>query len=475
MLLTKKFLIIFVFLLVQLIETLAQGIVPNGWENTKLIRELDLQHTFTVESFQLSIKNVADEPLKQYYISIPEQLKSKLSTITASLSKNTDALLNCYISNGLSTLEDGTVLSYGVVELPSPIQPGKAIDIVVKIFYNIAGVPYPSKIKLGDVQQLRFTTNRLPLSPYLTLESYLIVKTKNEVEEDNKPEDVSLQGTFNEDSRILEFGPWYDIQPNTESNLELIYKHVPSLKEVVNLQRDIWVAHWASTIQFEEYYELTNKGVGLKDGFSRLEYMKQGQLAQLGMIPWIHVLEMHLPEEATEHFCTDKVGMVSTTDIVGDTFYVKPRFPIFGGWFYNFTIGWTNSLNQFLRKYENDNEVFILAVPLLNGPLDTVYDNANVTIYLPEGAEILEADSPVSYQSMSTSNKYSYFDMREGHVALTFEFKNLFTNIGKADLLVKYKYSKTALYKKPLSIAVYFFTAMMGFFIIRSLNLSINN
>lgn len=475
MLLTKQPLTVFVLLLVQLIGTFAQEILPSGWENTKLIRELDLQHTFTVESFQLTIKNIADKPLKQYFIPIPGQLKGQLSTITASLSKNSDALLNCYISDSLNTLEDGTVLSYGVVELPSPIKPGKEIDIVARIFYNTAGIPYPSKIKLGEVQQLYFSTNRLPLSPYSTLESYLVVKTKHKAEEDNKPEEQSLQGTFNDDTHTFEFGPWYDIKPYTVSKLDLLYKHMPALKEVINLQRDIWVAHWASTIQFEEYYELTNKGVGLKDGFSRLQFMKQGQLAQFGMIPWIHVLEMSLPEQATEHFCTDKVGLVSTNEVIGDTFYIKPRFPIFGGWFYNFTIGWTNPLSQFLQKYENDDEIFLLAVPILNGPQDTVYDNVNVTIYLPEGAEILDAGSPVSYKSITTSNEHSYFDMREGHVKLTFEFKNLFTDIGKADLFVKYKYSKVALYKKPLSIAAYFFTALMGFFVVRSLNLSINN
>ena len=475
MLLKKRTLTVFVLLLCQFIGSFAQGIIPSGWENTKLIRELDLQHAFTVESFQLTIKNIADKPLRQYFIPIPEQLKDKLSTITASLSKSTDALLNCYISDGIGTLEDGTVLSYGVIELPSPLQPGKEIDIVAKIFYNIAGIPYPSKMKLGDVQQLYFSTNRLPLSPYHTLESYLVVRTKHKVEDDNKPEEQSLQGTFNDDTNTFEFGPWYDIKPNTVSNLDLIYKHVPALKEVINLKRDIWVSHWASTIQFEEYYELTNKGVGLKDGFSRLEYMKQGQLTRLGMIPWIHVVEMSLPEQATEHFCTDKVGMVSTNEVVGDIFYVKPRFPIFGGWFYNFTIGWTNPLNQFLHRYESEDEIFLLSVPILNGPSDTVYDNVNVTIYLPEGVEILDADSPVSYQSVSTSNEHSYFDMREGHVKFTFEFKNLFTDIGKADLLIKYKYSKVALFTKPLSIAAYFFTALMGFFVIRSLNLSVNN
>lgn len=475
MLLTKQSLTVFVLLLVQLIGTFAQGILPSGWENIKLTRELDLQHTFTVESFQLTIKNIADKPLKQYFIPIPKQLRDQLSTITASLSKNTDALLNCYVSNTLNTLEDGTVLSYGVVELPTPLQPGKEIDIVARIFYNIAGIPYPSKIKIGEVQQLYFSTNRLPLSPYSTLEGRLLVKTKSDVKEDNKPEDQFLQGTFNDDTNTLEFGPWYDIKPYTVSNVDLIYKHVPALKEVINLQRDIWVAHWASTIQFEEYYELTNKGVGLTDGFSRLEFMKRSQLAQFGMIPWIHILEMSLPEQATEHFCTDKVGMVSTTDVVGDTFYIKPRFPIFGGWFYNFTIGWTNPLNQFLQRYENDDETFLLTVPILNGPQDTVYDNVNVTIYLPEGAELLDAGSPVSYKSISTAHEHSYFDMKEGHVKLTFEFKNLFTDIGKADLLVKYRYSKAALYKKPLSIAAYFFSALMGFFVIRSLNLSINN
>ncbi|CAL9730071.1 dolichyl-diphosphooligosaccharide--protein glycosyltransferase subunit 1 [Monosporozyma unispora] len=470
----NRFWAVFALFTAQLVGTLAQGITPNGWENTQLSREIDLQYTFTVDTFELTIKNIADKPLKQYYITIPYELMGQLSTLTASLTKKEDAFLNCYLFNGTSTLEDGTVLGYGVIELPSPVQPGREIEITAKVFYNVAGKPYPAKMNLGEVQQLYFTSNRLPMSPYLTVESTLVVNTRSKVQEDNKPEDESLQGVFNEDTKVMEFGPWSNTKPNTVSELNLIYKHVTALKEIVNLQRDVWVSNWASTIQFEEYYEMTNKGAALNGGFDRLAYMKQSQMMQLGMIPWIQVLEMGLPVGASEHFCTDKVGMVSTTEVIEDSFFVRPRYPVFGGWFYNFTIGWTNQLSQFARNYPNDDETFLLAVPVLNGPADTVYDHAFVNVYLPEGAEIMEADSPVSYKYMYVNNEQSYFDMNEGHVKLTFEFDNLFTNIGKADLLIKYKYSKTALYKKPLSIAVYFFTALMGFFIIKSLNFSVN-
>ncbi|CAL9735042.1 dolichyl-diphosphooligosaccharide--protein glycosyltransferase subunit 1 [Monosporozyma servazzii] len=465
---------VFVLFTAQLVGTFAQGINPNGWENTRLSRELDLQYTFTVDTFELTIKNIADKPLSQYYITIPHELMGQLSTLTAALSSKEDIFLNCYLFNGTSTLEDGTKLGYGVIELPSPVLPGKEIEIIAKVFYNVAGRPYPAKINIGDTQHLYFTTNRLPLSSYATVESSLIVNTRSKVEEDNRPEDESLQGVFNEDTKVLEFGPWSDIKPNTVSELNLVYKHITALKEVVNLQRDIWISHWASTIQFEEYYEMTNKGAALNGGFDRLAYMKQSQLVQLGMIPWIQVLEMELPSQASEHFCTDKVGMVSTTEVIDDSLFVKPRYPVFGGWFYNFTIGWTNSLSQFARNYDNDDETFLLAVPVLNGPVDTVYDHVSVSIYLPEGTQIVEADSPVSYNSMSLTQEHSYFDMNEGHLKLTFEFDNLFTSIGKADLLIKYKYSKAALYKKPLSIAVYCFTALMAFFIIRCLNFNVN-
>ena len=188
--------------------------------------------------------------------------------------------------------------------------------------------------------------------------------------------------------RFFEFGPWENVPKlSHKERLAVVYSHNAPLNEVVNLKRDIWLSHWASTIQFEEYYELTNKAAKLTKGFSRLELMKQIQNQNIRETHFVTVLDMLLPDDATDHYFTDLVGLVSTSHAERDRFFIRPRFPLFGGWNYNFTIGWTNPLSDFLHISSGSSEKYVASVPLLNGPLDTVYDNVELSIFLPEGAK----------------------------------------------------------------------------------------
>lgn len=458
----------FWLLLCQFVAAIEDVITPLGWENQDIKRSLDLRSSFTTDTYDISIKNIADAPLQQYLMVLPNELTEKVALFTATVKESGDNLLNCYI------LKDAANITYGIIELPTAVAVDDELDIIVKLVYNTCGKPYPEMVKLGDKQMLNYKSNKFPNSPYFTKQYEMVAiaqKEINELVEHNQDEDntesVQVGGT-------IRFGPYENIEPYSQEPLNLIYERLASLRNVINLERDIWVSHWASTVQFQEYYEMTNKMAKLEGGFSRLKFMESLRKTQLLKQPYDHVLDMALPDDATEHFFYDKVGMVSTSDIRESMYILKPRYPIMGGWFYNFTIGWTNQLSSFLTTFEDDKETFILKVPVLNGPSDTVYDNVNVTVYLPEGAQVLDASPPFGFHDMIESNEYSYFDLGEGHVKLTFTFKNVFTDLGKANLLVKYKFTKSAFYKKPLSIACYFLTALMGIFVVKTLNLSIN-
>jgi hypothetical protein len=48
---------------------------------------------------------------------------------------------------------------------------------------------------------------------------------------------------------------------------------------------------------------------------------------------------------------------------------VKPRAPVFGGWSYNFCVGWLHDLKEFVRK--------TVKVPVVQGPPDMGYDKVS--------------------------------------------------------------------------------------------------
>lgn len=438
------------------------------WENLEYQKLIDVKHAYINEAVELTIENVSEEPVDEYYFALPENVYDKVSLFAAKLSDK-NVFVNSSVHPGKSELEAGTTVGYGVIKFPSFIAPGEKLSLSVRISHNAYATPYPSHIAIAEEQDLLLKTQRLPFSAYLTKKGNLKVIGSPKFNELDPVDDSSLAGKEIEGG--ISFGSWNDIKPfETESELNLVYAHNLPIIEANKLNRDVWISHWASTIQFEEYYEVINHSAELDKGFSRLELMKDQRGMKLSH--YCSVLEMNLPEDSTDHYYTDLVGKVSTSRVLGDHFYLKPRYPLFGGWKYNFTVGWTNKLSTFLHKQKTAQDTYILSIPLLNGPTDTLYDKVSLSIFLPEGAQVLAIDPPVPFIDIETTAQKSYFDLNKGHVKVTCNFKNLIDEVGKGRVLVQYKYDTNAFYKKPLSIALYIFVALMSFFLLKSINIS---
>ena len=91
-------------------------------------------------------------------------------------------------------------------------------------------------------------------------------------------------------------------------------------------------------------------------------------------------------------YYTDVVGNVSTsrfrTNKREALLEAKPRYPVFGGWKYPFTIGWNSDAKNFLRKTQAGG--YVLNVPFMEGPKQAEgveYKEVNIQVLLPEGAE----------------------------------------------------------------------------------------
>ena len=64
---------------------------------------------------------------------------------------------------------------------------------------------------------------------------------------------------------------------------------------------------------------------------------------------------------------------------------IQPRFPLLGGWSFEFTVGWDLNLGSWMKNVGRDKKM--LAVPFMTGLKGVVVDEAELIVTLPEGAK----------------------------------------------------------------------------------------
>lgn len=135
----------------------------------------------------------------------------------------------------------------------------------------------------------------------------------------------------------------------------------------------------------------------LKGHFSRLEHQTQNFYKR----PAPHVLPaltLHLPPGISNTYYYDLVGNVSTSrlrvapaapkGLRNNRFSIlelRPRYPLFGGWNYSFTLGWDASLSD-STVYDKSTGKYIVEIPVMTAIPGAAVNHAEVSIILPEGA-----------------------------------------------------------------------------------------
>jgi oligosaccharyltransferase complex subunit alpha (ribophorin I) len=194
----------------------------------------------------------------------------------------------------------------------------------------------------------------------------------------------------NKQGSKLTYGPFGEEPAFTVSPAMVRFEFTKPVTHVSNLERDIEVSHWGGNIAFEERYTLHHRGANLTNQFNRVKWAQ----AQF-MSPNTYALkEMRVPLHAgsADAYFTDTIGNVSTSNFRSNkreaSLELKPRYPVFGGWKYPFTIGWNSDAANFLRKTATGG--YVLKVPFIEGPKQAEgveYEQIDVRVLLPEGAE----------------------------------------------------------------------------------------
>lgn len=444
---------------------LLDSITPT-WKNTHYARSLDLSKGFVKETDLIEIKNTGSVPASEYFFSLNDGINSVEKLSIVSVAVDSKVIEPVKVLDNLFKLDVGTV------------DPGKTLEL--KVFYVYIGSlkAIPEKIAMGDTQSLLLKLNKFPYSPYTTEEYSLRFVGISKGQEMDIGIESSTSLNLNLYPRVEEkalvYGPTLDkIPPFTVSPMGLSYEHSRPLVQVENLERSIWVpASNTNKLPIEEYYELSNIGAKLNAGFSRVDWMKGKYESMRNHWALSHIEIVPNGQEFDDYYFTDKVGMVTTHDKIQNHLLLQPRFPIFGGWYYNFTLGWNNQIEKHIRSIDED--TYIMKIPLLNGLRDVTYNNVDVNIYLPENAEFLNVSSPVEYKEILYNNEMSYLDIDKGHEKITIRFENLFDDLHKVDLLVKYRYAKATYYWKIFKIASFILTGLLSYYALKRIDLSID-
>lgn len=447
--------------------------VPRSWENTNYSKAVDVSKSYAKERHDIVAKNIGSQPESVYVWGVPRATVDDITLVMA-MAMSLQGKKSLLKTSKLDYVnEDEDEVLYYAIELPYPVAPQSEIQFTVSAIVTDQIHPYPPKIELDDDQTVRVQTSYYPISPYETLEySFGLLGTQNLTPV------TDLAGMPYELVQVTEdesvFQSVQTIPEKTFKEATFSFVKNSPLKHVNFLKRDLWISHWSDALELEEYYELTNKAAELANGFNRAQWFN----GRYALKQYFGLENLRFPIrnkniDMDSIYFTDKVGNVSTSQIFNDEIIFKPRFPLFGNWNYNFTLGWDLKLSDYLRNTDKDE--YTLQVNLLDGMTDTSYSDVSLNVYLPEGAEYLDSALPFNSIEPTVSSHYSYMDYNGGHTCLEFKFDNLVDELRNFEIVIKYKFTKSAMLRKPLTCALFIFIALVSVYLLKMVDLSIED
>lgn len=105
----------------------------------------------------------------------------------------------------------------------------------------------------------------------------------------------------------------------------------------------------------------------------------------------VHAFELELPAAVKDAYYRDDVGNVSTSNLrllkSKSLLELRPRFPLFGGWNYNWYHGYNLNLWDFVSFVTGDSATHSMEIDLVQGVKNVPIDKLKMKIVLPEGAK----------------------------------------------------------------------------------------
>lgn len=415
--------------------------VEPAWRQTNALRTIDLTKSYVKESLAVIIENISKEPQSLYYL--PVESNTTYSFLEAQI-KGKDSSSG----TGVKVMRDEAAWQ---IVLDKPTPPGEKLTLTIASVKLQRLAPSPSKIDQNAKQYLQFTASRYIPSFYVSEKE----KTKIKLPSADIP---SFTQGGERQGNVLVYGPFESVSSNAQDNVSVRFEHTSPISTIKYFERDIEISHWGGNIAFEQRYALTNDGANLKAQFDRIAFAQSAFYNPQSSA--IKNLVLPLPIGTRDAYFTDEIGNVSTSKFRSSSkeanLELKPRYPIFGGWNYTFTVGWNNDLTRFLSK---TGSTYFLQVPFIEGADDLNYVDSKIRVILPEGAKMIKVSCPVPINAEQQYKHKTFMDTI-GRSVVQLDAQNLVSEKARQQMTIEYEYGGLSVYRKPLVVI----TALSGLF-----------
>lgn len=437
---------------------------PQVFKNTNLVHIISLEKNFVKETINLVVENIDKKPQSDYYLPFTSNQLSRVGGFEARYKKEGN---NEAFKVEATEVDVKSDTQYYRIHLPTPLAAGSKETIAITYYYLSAYSPLPRLIAQDDKQYLAYTFSAYVSSAYTTTKQ----KTEVKFPSSSIPDYTKLPGSGDikefpqKAGSKLTYGPFDEKPAGAAEPITVRFEFTKPVLHASHLERDIEVSHWGGNVAFEERYTLYNRGANLSALFNRVKWAQSQYYSPTTSA--LKELRFPLRVGSADAYYTDVIGNISTSRFRSNDreamLEIKPRYPVFGGWKFPFTIGWNSDAKNYLRKATGGG--YVLNVPLLEGPKvpeGIEYELAQIRVILPEGAENVKfyTTVPASAITETTVDVQKTFLDTVGRTTLTIKARNLVDDFRGRDLIISYDYSLMASLRKPLII----FTSLVGFF-----------
>lgn len=428
---------------------------PAVFKNANLVHVVSLEKNYVKETINVVIENIDDKPQDAYYLPFTTAQVAHVGGFEVKDRKETTA--GPFVVEAVEVDPESSTQYYRIT-LPKALEKGAQQTLGITFYILDSYRPLPATIAQDEKQYLVYSLSAYAPSAYVTTKQKTEIKfSSSDVPDYTKLDAIDGKNQPQKQGSKLTYGPFEEQPAGAVQPVEVRFEFTKPVNHVARLERDVEVSHWGGNVAFEERYTLLNRGANLSTLFNRVKWAT----AQYYNPTTSALKEMKFPLRAgsADAYYTDVIGNVSTSRFRSNkreaVLEIKPRYPVFGGWKFPFTVGWNADASNFLRRANTG--TYLLNVPFLEGPKQVEgvgYEDVRLQILLPEGAENVKYYTSIPASSIVKSEvtlHKTYLDT-VGRTAVVIEAHNLADDFRDREVVVAYDYPLLASVRKPLVI-----------------------
>mmetsp|Transcript_24725 Transcript_24725/g.62596 ORF Transcript_24725/g.62596 Transcript_24725/m.62596 type:complete len:563 (-) Transcript_24725:81-1769(-) len=332
---------------------------------------------------------------------------------------------------------------------------GSSVESISITYYLFqAQRPFPAEIGQEHPHSVVYSDSSLFLSPYASVSQSLSIVTPGAVISKTEMDDMQSR----EDG--VEYGPFEDVEAFAEGTQVSIHFETNSpFFNVTSVVKDIEISFWGSSNIVEDY-EIRHNGAKLNHGFDRLSYQRGMSMQQADPAPSaIRSFNMPLPKTVSDVYYRDTIGNISTSRFnVGSNEALLefiPRFPLFGGWKTEFTVGYTLPTSDMVFVSSKDASLYSVRIPISTSIKNAYAESASVRLVLPEGATNIKVVNSDKFDMVESEIRYTYVDT-VGRPVRVITKKNVIDESNDV-VEVQFNFSAGTMYYEPFQLVILFF------------------